>query len=75
MKYVVHVHLRDTSREQLQVRIGQGEVEYGRLITQSEGALQPGAERADHRNAPRSTTRPSCAKCGCCWRVCSSVPA
>jgi sugar phosphate isomerase/epimerase len=34
MKYVVHVHLRDTSRDQLQVRVGQGEVEYGRLITQ-----------------------------------------
>ena len=34
MKYVYHVRLRDTSREQLQVRIGQGEVEYGRLINQ-----------------------------------------
>jgi sugar phosphate isomerase/epimerase len=34
MKYVYHVHLRDTSKKQLQVRVGQGEVEYGRLITQ-----------------------------------------
>jgi sugar phosphate isomerase/epimerase len=34
MKYVYHVHLRDTSKDQLQVRVGQGEVEYGRLITQ-----------------------------------------
>jgi len=34
MKYVYHLRLRDTSREQLQVRIGQGEVEYGRLINQ-----------------------------------------
>jgi sugar phosphate isomerase/epimerase len=33
LKYVFHVHLRDTSRKQLQVRVGQGEVEYGRLIT------------------------------------------
>lgn len=32
MKYVYHVHLRDTSKEQLQVRVGQGEVEYGRLV-------------------------------------------
>jgi sugar phosphate isomerase/epimerase len=32
--YVCHVRLRDTSKEQLQVRVGQGEVEYGRLITQ-----------------------------------------
>jgi sugar phosphate isomerase/epimerase len=34
MKYVYHVHLRDTTKEQLQVRIGQGEIEYGRLISQ-----------------------------------------
>jgi sugar phosphate isomerase/epimerase len=34
--YVRHVHLRDTGRSpaQFQVRIGQGEVEYGRIITQ-----------------------------------------
>ena len=34
MKYVYHVHLRDTTREKLQVRIGQGQVEYGKLISQ-----------------------------------------
>jgi sugar phosphate isomerase/epimerase len=34
MKYVYHVHLRDTTKKDLQVRIGQGEIEYGRLITQ-----------------------------------------
>lgn len=34
MKYVYHVHLRDTTKDQLQVRIGQGEIEYGRLISQ-----------------------------------------
>jgi sugar phosphate isomerase/epimerase len=33
-KYVVHTHLRDTSPDQLQVRVGQGEVDYGRLISQ-----------------------------------------
>jgi sugar phosphate isomerase/epimerase len=34
--YVRHVHLRDTGRgpNQFQVRVGQGEVEYGRLISQ-----------------------------------------
>jgi sugar phosphate isomerase/epimerase len=34
--YVRHVYLRDTGRKpgQFQVRIGQGEVEYGRIITQ-----------------------------------------
>jgi sugar phosphate isomerase/epimerase len=33
MKYVYHTHLRDTTRTKLQVRIGQGEIEYGRLIS------------------------------------------
>ena len=33
MKYVYHVHLRDTNKKALQVRVGQGEIEYGRLIT------------------------------------------
>lgn len=34
MKYVYHVRLRDTSKDQLQVRIGQGVVEYGKLVNQ-----------------------------------------
>ncbi|NIP87055.1 MAG: TIM barrel protein [Planctomycetales bacterium] len=34
LKYAYHVHLRDTSQDQLQVRVGQGEIEYGRLISQ-----------------------------------------
>ena len=34
IKYIYHVHLRDTSKKELQVRVGQGEVEYGRLISQ-----------------------------------------
>ena len=46
MKYVYHVRLRDTSRDQLQVRVGQGEVEYGRLVNQlDQGALRSGAVR------------------------------
>jgi sugar phosphate isomerase/epimerase len=34
--FVRHVHLRDTGRgpEQFQVRVGQGEVEYGRIVAQ-----------------------------------------
>lgn len=32
--YVFHVHLRDTTPEQLQVQIGLGEIDYTRLITQ-----------------------------------------
>jgi sugar phosphate isomerase/epimerase len=34
MRYVYHVHLRDSNKEALQVRVGQGEVEYGRLVSQ-----------------------------------------
>jgi sugar phosphate isomerase/epimerase len=34
MKYVYHVRLRDTTKDQLQVRVGQGVVEYGKLINQ-----------------------------------------
>jgi sugar phosphate isomerase/epimerase len=34
MKYVYHLRLRDTTKEKLQVRVGQGGVEYGRLINQ-----------------------------------------
>ncbi len=33
-KHTVHVHLRDTTKDKYQVRVGQGEVEYSRLITQ-----------------------------------------
>lgn len=33
MQYVFHVHLRDSKKDQLQVRVGQGEIEYGKLIS------------------------------------------
>ena len=34
IKHVVNVHLRDSTKDKMQVRIGQGEIEYSRLITQ-----------------------------------------
>ncbi|MEM8678615.1 MAG: TIM barrel protein [Planctomycetota bacterium] len=34
LNYVYHVELRDTSKEEFQVRVGQGEIEYSKLITQ-----------------------------------------
>jgi sugar phosphate isomerase/epimerase len=34
LKHVCHVRLRDTSKTSLQVRVGQGEVEYGRIVSQ-----------------------------------------
>jgi sugar phosphate isomerase/epimerase len=33
LEYTYHVHLRDTTKTSLQVRIGQGEIEYGRLVS------------------------------------------
>jgi sugar phosphate isomerase/epimerase len=33
-KYVYHLQLRDTSKKAHQVRVGQGEIEYGRFISQ-----------------------------------------
>jgi sugar phosphate isomerase/epimerase len=36
MKYVYHTHLRDTNKKAFQVRVGQGDIEYGRLISQLE---------------------------------------
>ncbi len=38
IKYVCHVHLRDTKPDVFQVRIGQGDVEYGKLVSQLERA-------------------------------------
>jgi sugar phosphate isomerase/epimerase len=33
IKYVYHVHLRDTRKDQFQVRVGQGLIEYGKIVT------------------------------------------
>jgi sugar phosphate isomerase/epimerase len=43
MRYVQHVHLRDSTKEKFHVRVGQGQIDYGKLI----GQLQKvGYERA-----------------------------
>ena len=34
MKYVYHTQLRDTNKKAFQVRVGQGDIEYSRLMTQ-----------------------------------------
>ncbi len=34
LKHTIHVRLRDTTRDALAVRVGQGQVEYGRLVNQ-----------------------------------------
>ena len=42
LKYVYHVRLRDTTKDQLQVRVGQGVIEYGKLIAQLSGSATTG---------------------------------
>ncbi|MCA9259181.1 MAG: sugar phosphate isomerase/epimerase [Planctomycetales bacterium] len=57
MPYVYHVHLRDSTKSQLQVRIGQGEIDYGRLVGQLEkvnykrglSVLAPPLEGIEHK--------------------------
>ncbi|MEM6779247.1 MAG: sugar phosphate isomerase/epimerase [Planctomycetota bacterium] len=36
LKFVHNVHLRDTSKDKFQVSVGQGEVDYGKIVTQLE---------------------------------------
>lgn len=57
MPYVYHVHLRDSTKSELHVRVGQGEVDYGKLVTQLEkvgyrralSVLAPPLPGIDHR--------------------------
>lgn len=61
MRYVQHVHLRDSTRQKLYVRVGQGEIDYGKLIQQLarvgyDRALSvhmPPLEGYDHRGEMR----------------------
>lgn len=46
---VQHVHLRDTSKDDFQVRVGQGEVDYGKLVAQLQAV---GYNRALSVNMP-----------------------
>ena len=34
MEFVFHVHLRDSKKDQLQVRVGQGEIDYAKIVGQ-----------------------------------------
>jgi len=61
IKYVQHVHLRDSSKENLHVRVGQGEIDYGKLIQQlgkvgydrALSVVMPPLEGFDHRGEMR----------------------
>lgn len=54
--FVRHVRLRDTGRrpEQFQVRVGQGELEYGRMLTQLDQCRYERALTVDIRDIPDS---------------------
>jgi sugar phosphate isomerase/epimerase len=51
-QWVRHVRLRDTRREQFQVRIGQGEIEYGRIVNQLARARYNRALSVDIHDTP-----------------------
>ena len=50
--YVRHVRLRDTAPDKLQVRVGQGQVEYGRIVSQLSRERYERALTVDIRDAP-----------------------
>jgi sugar phosphate isomerase/epimerase len=54
LPFVRHLHLRDTGRgaNQFQVRVGQGEIEYGRLLSQLERFHYERALTVDIRDIP-----------------------
>ncbi|MDW8196764.1 MAG: sugar phosphate isomerase/epimerase, partial [Gemmataceae bacterium] len=54
LPHVRHVRLRDSGRtpDQFQVRIGQGEIEYGRLINQLDRVRYDRALTVDIRDVP-----------------------
>lgn len=52
MTHVFHVRLRDTTKDQLQVRVGQGEIEYGRLVNQLHKARYDRALCVDMLSTP-----------------------
>ena len=53
-QYVRHVRLRDTGKtpEQFQVRIGQGELEYGKIVSQLDRCRYDRALTVDYRDVP-----------------------
>ena len=73
MKHVYHVRLRDTTKDQLQVRVGQGDVEYGRLVNQLNKVRYDRALCVDMLPMPDVDQLTEMRRCGCCWRVCCSV--
>ena len=75
MKYVQHVHLRDTTKTKLQVRVGQGEVDYGKLIQQLAKVRYDRGSRFTCCRSKASTTELKCERCDSSWKACyKAVP-
>ena len=73
MKHVFHVRLRDTTKDQLQVRVGQGDIEYGRLVNQLHKVHYDRACASTCSPPRRWISLPRCERCGCCWKACCRV--
>ena len=73
LDYVIHVRLRDTTAHELQVRVGQGDVEYGRLVSQLGKHRYNRALSVDILPMPDVDQAAEMPKFGCCWRACSEA--
>ena len=56
--YVRHVRLRDTARDKIQVKVGQGQLEYGKIIAQLGRERYERALSVDIHDAPEAGTPP-----------------
>ncbi len=56
--YVRHVRLRDTARDKIQVKVGQGQLEYGKIIAQLGRERYERALSVDIIDAPEAGTPP-----------------
>ena len=72
MKYVYHVRLATPPRTRSRCGVGQGDVEYGRLVNQLNKVHYDRALCVDALPRRRWINSPRCARSGCCWRVCYS---
>ncbi|GIT30060.1 MAG: hypothetical protein Ct9H300mP1_21060 [Planctomycetaceae bacterium] len=69
LPYVYHVYLRDTTPDQIQVQVGLGEVDYGRLISQLRRENYDRTLSVDffpdqYGDLDRAS---SCGRSACCW--------
>jgi hypothetical protein len=71
LKFVYHVHLRDTKPDKFQVSVGQGSVDYAKLIRSSNAKNTTARCRSTFRRWKGWSIASSCASCAVCSNRCS----